>query len=356
MIYIYFYRIEYSEKSSFYKRNFLNQLIKLVDISEKLERCNEIAKADIIFTIGDFVNDSELVGKKLVVYSLQDNSFTNREILENKNVLFVLDHCKFCNDTSVNSQSEFTSDHCKFCNDISVNSQDEFTSDHCKFCNDTSVNSQNEFTSDHCKFCNDTSVNSQDEFTSDHCKSEEYNKVFCLLNISELYKNKYQSEVLPLSQRKYDVVFMGTTQYDEKITKHRIDVIQNIEKVCIKNNLQYYTSDKPIKYTTYANILNNTKIFISPYGWGEFSLKEYECICFGAHIVKPKIYFEYYPNYCENMDDFEIDFSNFESKILHILSNLDDAQKKVDSNRKMFLDYCINKHCSELENKILDLI
>jgi hypothetical protein len=248
MFYVYFYRIEYSEKCCFYKINFLNQLIKLVDTSEKLERCNEIEKSNIVFTIGDFVNDSELVGKKLVVYSLQDNSFSNQEIINNKNVLFFIDHCKICNATSVNSQSEFTSDHCKI--------------------------------------CNATSVNSQSEFTSDHCKSEEYNKVFCLLNISELYKNKYQSKVLPLSNRKYNVVFIGTTQYDEKITKHRLDVIKNIKDVCRKNNLQYYTSNAP-------NILNNTKIFISPYGWGEFSLKEYECICYGAHIVKPKIYFQY---------------------------------------------------------------
>ena len=276
MIYAYFYRIEYSEKCSFYKRNFLNQLIKLVDISQKLERCHEIEKADIVFTIGDFVNNDELIGKKLVVYSLQDNSFSNHDIINNKNVLFVIDHCKI----------------------------------------------------------------------------EEYNKVVCLLNISELYKNKYQTEVFPLSNRKYDVVFMGTTQYDEKITKHRLDVIKNIEDVCRKNKLQCYTSTTPIKYSKYMNILNNTKIFISPYGWGEFSLKEYECICYGAHIVKPKIYFQYYPNYCENMDDFEIDFSNFESKILHILANLGEAQKKVDSNRKLFLDYSVNTHLAELENKI----
>ena len=284
MIYAYFYQIEYSEKCSFYKRNFLNQLINLVDISEKLERCNEIEKADIIFTIADFVNDVELIDKKLVVYSLQDNSFTNEDIILNKNVLFVVDHCKICNGAN-----------------------------------------------------------------------EDYNKkVFCLLNISELYKNKYQSEVLPLSKRKYDIVFMGTTQYDEKITKHRMDVIKNIEEVCRINKLQCYTSDKPIKYSKYIKILNNTKIFISPYGWGEFSLKEYECICFGVHIVKPNIYFQYYPNYCANMDDFEIDFSNFESKIIGILANLDNTQRKVDSNRKMFLDYCVNKHCAELENIILE--
>jgi hypothetical protein len=301
MIYAYFYQIEYSEKCCFYKRNFLNQLIKLVDISEKLERCYEIEKADIIFTIADFVNDIELINKKLIVYSLQDNSFSNQSIIENKNVLFVLDHCKACNDTIKNLQGEFVLDH--------------------------------------------------------FMANEEYNKkVLCYLNISELYKNKYQSEVLPLSNRKYDVVFMGTTQYNEKITKHRMDVIQHIEDVCRKNNLYCYTSTTPIKYSKYINILNNTKIFISPYGWGEFSLKEYECICYGAHIVKPKIYFQYYPNYCENMDDFEIDLSNFESKILDILANLDDAQKKVDSNRKMFLDFCVNKHLAEFENKIIEIL
>ena len=71
--------------------------------------------------------------------------------------------------------------------------------------------------------------------------------------------------------------------------------------------------------------------------------------------MKPKIYFQYYPNYCANMDDFETDFSNFESKILDILANLSEAQKKVDSNRNLFLDYCVDKHCAELENKILEL-
>ena len=117
MIYAYFYRIEYSKKCCFYKRNFLNQLIKLVDISEKLERCYEIEKADIIFTISDFVNDIDLINKKLIVYSLQDNSFSNQSIIENKNVLFVLDHCKACNDTIKNLQGEFVLDHCKACNE-----------------------------------------------------------------------------------------------------------------------------------------------------------------------------------------------------------------------------------------------
>jgi len=57
-----------------------------------------------------------------------------------------------------------------------------------------------------------------------------------------------------------------------------MDIIKNIEEVCAKYNLQCYTSNTPIKYSKYINILNNTKIFISPYGWGEFSLKEYVCI------------------------------------------------------------------------------
>jgi hypothetical protein len=284
MINIYFYRTE-DIKCSFYKMNFLKQLIKIVEISNKLEKVFEVKNADIIFTIADYINDIQIAGKKIVVYSLQDNSFTDQNIILNKNVLFILDHYKIITE------------------------------------------------------------------------NEEYNKkVFCLLNISNLYKKHYSSEVLPLSEREYDVVFMGTTQYDEKITKHRLDVIQHIEDVCSRNNLKYFISNKPIKYVNYINILNNTKIFISPYGWGEFSLKEYECICVGTHTVKPKINFQYYPNYCDNMDDFEMDFSNFESKILNILANLSDSQKKVDSNRNMFLKYSIFEHCVELENKIFEML
>jgi hypothetical protein len=43
------------------------------------------------------------------------------------------------------------------------------------------------------------------------------------------------------------------------------------------------------------------------------------------------------------MDDFEIDFSNF--------GEFSQSSKKVDSNRKLFLDYC-----AKLENKILEFI
>ena len=55
------------------------------------------------------------------------------------------------------------------------------------------------------------------------------------------------------------------------------------------------------------------------------------------------------------MDDFENDYSNFENKVLHILNNIEETQKKVDDNRKMFLSYNEKEHLLELEKNIKEV-
>lgn len=316
MINIFFYKIDCILHCSFYKKNFGNQLINLVNNSIILNKVDNITDADIVITIGDFINNSCLENKKLIVYSLQDNCLLNDNISNNKNVLLILDHYKV---TDINNHY----------NVINANRLQYILSKH------------------YAKEVKYTRLNFIDN---------SYNKkVKCLLNISKLFNIKYQYEVIPLSERSYDLVFMGTTNYDPNITKHRLDIIKLIQTVCRKNNITYFVNDKPLRYQKYVNILSKTKIFVSPYGWGEFSTKDYECICYGTHILKPKIYFEYYPNFCKNMDDFENDYSNFENKVLHILNNIEETQKKVDDNRKMFLSYNEKEHLLELEKNIKEV-
>tara|TARA_B100001063_G_scaffold138607_1_gene129485 strand:- start:14425 stop:15393 length:969 start_codon:yes stop_codon:yes gene_type:complete len=316
MINIYFYKIHITLQCCFYKKNFGNQLINLVNDSIFLNKVNNITEADIIITIGDFVNDICLKNKKLIVYSLQDNCLLNDGLSNNENVLLILDHYK-------------ATDVGNIYNVINGNRLKYFLSKH---------------------YDKDISFTSLNFINNSYSK-----KLKCLLNISKLFSIRYQNKVKSLNERRYDLVFLGNTNYDKNITKHRLDTKKMIQKICRKNNLKYFLNYKPIKYTNYVNIISNTKIFVSPYGWGEFSTKDYECICYGTHILKPKIYFEYYPNFCKNMDDFEVDFSNFEEKVLHILNNIDNAQKKVDNNRKMFLEYNEKNHLLELEKIIKEV-
>ena len=317
IINVFFYKLDIVYKSrNNYKQKFVKQIIRMINESTILNIVDNISNADIIFTFGDYIHEPCLENKKLIVYSYQDNCFLNDKVLNNKNVLVILDHCKVT--------------------DID--------------------NNYNVINGNRLKYILSKYYDKDIKYTPLNLIDNSYNKkVKCLLNISRLYKKIFKHDIKPLSEREYDLVFLGWTNYDTNITKHRLDTKKIIETVCKKNNIKYYLNDNLLKHNHYLNLLSMTKIFVSPYGWGEFSTKDYECICCGAHILKPKIYFEYYPNFCKNMDDFEVDYSNFENKVLNILNNIEQAQEKVDDNRKMFLEYNEKEHFLELEKNIIQV-
>ncbi len=86
-------------------------------------------------------------------------------------------------------------------------------------------------------------------------------------------------------------------------------------------------------------------MFVSPFGIGEFSGKDYEIIMAGALMIKPMaIDLEAYPNiYSSKVTvSTRIDFSDLESKAMHFLKNeqgLQEAQKMVDRGRVLLREY-----------------
>lgn len=185
------------------------------------------------------------------------------------------------------------------------------------------------------------------------------NKILPILHYGNIYKRllKKNNNVLPIQNRKYDVVFLGNIQYNEAITLHRKTVIERMLLFCKKYNFQTYFSPDESRTTdvkTFYEVISNTKIFVSPFGWGEWSLKDYECICLGCHTIVPNLCLSSYPNFYENFDTFELDFSNFDQKLLYLLSNLDIVQKKVNTNRKIFYNFNNLDQSECLENFILN--
>lgn len=313
---VFFYKSQ-NNCRALYKKNLITQLIKCVNESKTLKIVNDLSKASIVFTIKNHINDSELNDKKIIVYSFQDSAITDNESINKQNVILVLEHCKMLN---IKNRLNVINEHRNYYLLAENYDKSKFNFQHIFF------------------------------------KNDNYNKkVKCLLNISKIYKRQFQRNVIPLDKRRFDVAFVGHTNYSgaDNVSKLRKDVIKYITQVCNKNNWTYYAKTDKLPIHKYYNLLANTKIFVSPYGYGEFSTKEFECICYGAHILKSKIYFEYYPNFCKNMDDFELNFCNFESKIQNILNNLNIAQNKVDENRKLFLNYNHTAQSRLLEDAIL---
>ncbi len=171
----------------------------------------------------------------------------------------------------------------------------------------------------------------------------------CILNTSVIYQPLCLKDKLPLNQRKFDVSFMGTVKYDvESITQHRMQIKNNIRDIITKNNLTGCVPDTSLPKKSYYKSLLNTKIFVSPHGYGQWSLKDFECVALGCIVIKPYINYHTHPNFYENFISFN-NIEELEKTILYCLNNLDEMQLCVQKGLNM-----MNSYLPKCSVKILD--
>ncbi len=96
-------------------------------------------------------------------------------------------------------------------------------------------------------------------------------------------------------QRDIDVFFAGTTKYNKHgsvlgrlVEGHRLSCIEAIEKM--KGIKMELASGRIYSYGKYLSKLADTKITVSPWGWGESCYRDYEAILCGAELIKPASY------------------------------------------------------------------
>lgn len=319
-IYIYVYKPSYPRAK--YKRCFLKQIICAIGSSRMCVICADINKCTHILTIQDYHSEinEKYPTKKQIIYTLQDNILISQKLLDNKSVCMILDHTKLIYDNN------------EICGNIeSING-----------------NVSTAKLSEHYGMI-DTSIQKENINISNYME-----KTRCVINMSHLYRKIFVHDVEPIQNRTYDIVFLGTINYgNNNISRIRTDVVEKIKNICHNKGLTYIAQSS-IPIYKYYNILKSTKIFVSTYGWGEFSLKEFECICMGCHIIKVGKYFECSPNYYENIDNVRIDLSDFEEKITHLLSsdNISNTQLKVDKNRSLFLK---NNYIDNIQSVLCEL-
>lgn len=92
-----------------------------------------------------------------------------------------------------------------------------------------------------------------------------------------------------LGDRDIDVVFAGSTIYKSPLlTRHRKAACQAILKL---NRKSIIGAGRVFTRKQFQSLLLNCKIFVSPYGTGEFSWKDFEAIYAGCVLVKPISHF-----------------------------------------------------------------
>ena len=158
----------------------------------------------------------------------------------------------------------------------------------------------------------------------------------------------------PLASRPIDIAFIGHIGEDQVIHKaksellnhtvykksnrnkmgsraHRLSAAENVREIATKHNLTAIVVEGKVSYSDYVQLLRKTKIFVSPFGIGEFSGKDYEAILAGALLVKPLAHkIEAYPNIYRNDITLETqaNFSDLEKVVMPFLNSASHLEKK----------------------------
>ena len=157
---------------------------------------------------------------------------------------------------------------------------------------------------------------------------------------------------IDFSLKIYDIAFVGFTNYDDNIpNEHRKDLIKFLENLKKNSTYNIYISEK-IPKTEMIELMIKTKIFISPWGIGEYSGKDYESILLGCILFKPSFYnnenhYYSYPNiYKQNETciNYKYDNSDLLEKINNVLSDYNNISITFNNNiLNMFSNFNIKK-------------
>lgn len=163
-------------------------------------------------------------------------------------------------------------------------------------------------------------------------------------NYTGLIRNYFFSQptfLLPNRNRKLDLVFRGGISYGEKeqISQQRNITLTTISK--LKDEYNFILGEK-IGTSKYLNELRNSKLSVSPFGWGEVCYRDFESVIAGCLLFKPSMeHMETYPNiYSPNQTYIPLEWTmrDLGEKLEAVLSNFEEyidiafnAQNKLKS-------------------------
>jgi hypothetical protein len=151
---------------------------------------------------------------------------------------------------------------------------------------------------------------------------------------------------VPIDERKYDIAFMGTNIFGPDtpagawVTAHRRKCVENIRWLGANGFKVIATEGREYGNRQYLDILLQTKVFLSPFGWGEYCGKDFEALVSGCIVVKPQLpgFCKFLPNYhseIKYINDFDhFNISNLHDLILNSKCDRDYIRKFLINERK----------------------
>jgi hypothetical protein len=102
------------------------------------------------------------------------------------------------------------------------------------------------------------------------------------------YVFKHPKTFSPSSLRKFDFCLRGNLNYDNKnaISSHRYDAVSILRNLKGTKNI---ISDQRVAKRQFMRELSESKICVSPFGWGEICYRDFEAFIAGSLLIKPDV-------------------------------------------------------------------
>lgn len=120
-----------------------------------------------------------------------------------------------------------------------------------------------------------------------------------------------------------------------------------------------------LKRSSYFKELSNSRLIVSPFGWGEINLKDYEVFLTGGALFKPKMdHMETWPNFFidqKTMFTFDWDLLDFSEKLDWLISQPDLCAEIAQQGQDTYARYTSSteagvlflNHLNEIINRVL---
>lgn len=138
--------------------------------------------------------------------------------------------------------------------------------------------------------------------------------------------------IKPSIERTIPVSYRGGLHSSPHYNYQRSKVIASLEKTKA-NNPSVIVGGK-ISQSVYIKESQNSKVMISPYGWGEVCYRDFECFIYGSLLIKPDMsHLETFPNiYIPNKTYVPINWK---------LTDLEEVLERVFSNYSEYLEIAL---------------
>src|SRR5699024_10254349 len=114
------------------------------------------------------------------------------------------------------------------------------------------------------------------------------------------FSRKHQKpSSIPAHNRRIDVRFSGNIHFKQSgrgnagklITDHRKSLARILSSELSQDMVILLGLGRCFSPDDFRSQLVNSKIFVSPYGWGEYSWKDFEAVISGCILIKPECSF-----------------------------------------------------------------